>query len=158
MNNLDTPFSIAAGEVKSRGLEVDIAGEILPGWNVIASYSHNDAYVNEDNSLPVGNRLVNAPRNSASLWTTYQIQKGNLQGLGFGGGVFFVGDREATLPNTITIPSFVRTDATIFYQRDNYQIGLNFKNVFGIRYYDSSGFLLAPGAPFTVLGTVSIKF
>ncbi|MBW4609149.1 MAG: TonB-dependent siderophore receptor [Hassallia sp. WJT32-NPBG1] len=158
LNNLDSPFSIAAGEVKSRGIELDIAGEILPGWNVIASYSHNDAYVNEDNSLPVGDRLVNAPRNSASLWTTYQIQKGNLQGLGFGGGVFFVGDREATLPNTITIPSFVRTDATIFYRRDNYQIGLNFKNLLDTRYYDSSGFLLAPGAPFTVLGTVSIKF
>jgi iron complex outermembrane recepter protein len=156
LNNLD--FTIAAGEVKSRGIELDIAGEILPGWNVIASYSHNDAYVSEDNSLPVGDRLANAPRNSASLWTTYQIQTGNLQGLGFGGGVFFVGDREATLPNSITIPSFVRTDATIFYRRDNYQIGLNFKNLFDTRYYDSSGFLLAPGAPFTVLGTFSVNF
>lgn len=156
LNNID--FSIAAGEVKSRGIELDIAGEILPGWNVIASYSHNDAYVSEDQSLPVGNGLVNAPRNSASLWTTYQIQKGNLQGLGFGGGLFFVGDREATLPNNITIPSFIRTDATIFYRRDNYEIGLNFKNLLDTRYYDSSGFLLAPGAPFTLLGTVSIKF
>ncbi|BAY15306.1 ferrichrome-iron receptor [Anabaenopsis circularis NIES-21] len=157
LNNLGSPFSIAAGEVKSRGLELDITGEILPGWNVIASYSHNDAYVTQDNNLPVGDRLVNAPRNSASLWTTYEIQTGNLRGLGFGGGVFFVGDREATLPNTITIPSFVRTDAAIFYKRDNYQIGLNFKNLFDIRYYDSTGFLLSPGAPFTVVGSVSVK-
>lgn len=158
LNNLDSGFSIAAGKVKSRGIELDITGEILPGWNVIASYSHNDAYVSEDNNLPVGDRLVNAPRNSASLWTTYQIQSGNLKGLGFGGGVFFVGDREATLPNTITIPSFVRTDAAIFYRRDNYQIGLNFKNLLDTRYYDSAGFLLSPGAPFTVLGTFSVKF
>jgi iron complex outermembrane recepter protein len=156
INNTD--FSISAGEVKSRGIELDIAGEILPGWNVIASYSHNDAYVSEDNTLPVGDRLVNAPRNSASLWTTYQIQNGNLKGFGFGGGVFFVGDREATLPNNITIPSFVRTDATIFYKRDNYQIGLNFKNLFDTRYYDSAGFLLAPGAPLTVLASFSVKF
>ncbi|WP_244329179.1 TonB-dependent siderophore receptor [Tolypothrix sp. PCC 7910] len=157
--DLDNPdFTIAAGEVKSRGFEIDIAGEILPGWNVIASYSHNDAYVSADNSLPVGDRLANAPRNSASLWTTYQIQSGNLKGLGFGGGVFFVGDREATLPNTIAIPSFVRTDAAIFYRRDNYQIGLNFKNLLDTRYYDSSGFLLSPGAPFTVVGTFSVKF
>ncbi|BAY91141.1 MULTISPECIES: TonB-dependent siderophore receptor [unclassified Tolypothrix] len=157
--DVDNPdFTIAAGEVKSRGFEIDIAGEILPGWNVIASYSHNDAYVTADNSLTVGDRLVNAPRNSASLWTTYQIQNGNLKGLGFGGGLFFVGDREATLPNSITIPSFVRTDAAIFYRRDNYQIGLNFKNLFDTRYYDSAGFLLSPGAPFTVVGTFSIKF
>jgi iron complex outermembrane recepter protein len=156
INNTD--FSISAGEVKSRGIELDIAGEILPGWNVIASYSHNDAYVSEDNTLPVGDRLVNAPRNSASLWTTYQIQNGNLKGFGFGGGLFFVGDKEATLPNNITIPSFVRTDATIFYKRDNYQIGLNFKNLFDTRYYDSAGFLLAPGAPFTVLASFSVNF
>lgn len=156
LNNPD--FTIAAGEVKSRGVELDIAGEILPGWNVITSYAHNDAYVSEDNSLPVGDRLANAPRNSASLWTTYEIQNGSWKGFGFGGGIFFVGDREATLPNTITIPSFVRTDATIFYRQENYQIGLNFKNLFDTRYYDSAGFLLSPGAPFTVLGTVSVKF
>jgi iron complex outermembrane recepter protein len=155
INNID--FSIAAGEVKSRGIELDVTGEILPGWNIIASYSHNDAYVSEDNSLPVGDRLTNAPRNSASLWTTYEIQKGNLRGLGIGAGLFFVGDREATLPNTITIPSYIRTDATIFYKQPNYQLGLSFKNLFDTKYYDSQGFLLSPGAPFTVLGTISIK-
>lgn len=155
LNNTD--FSIAAGEVKSRGIEFDIAGEILPGWNVIASYALNDAYVSEDNTLPVGDRLVNAPRNSASLWTTYEIQNGNLKGLGFGGGLFFVGDREATLPNSITIPSYVRTDATVFYRQANYQVGLSFKNLFDTKYYDSQGFLLSPGAPFTVLGSVSFN-
>ena len=137
---------------------MDIAGEISPGWNVIASYAHNDAYVTEDADLPIGDRLVNAPRDSASLWTTYQIQRGNLKGLGFGAGLFFIGDREATLPNSITIPSYVRTDATIFYRQPNYEIGLNFKNLFDINYYDSRGYLLSPGAPFTVLGTVSVKF
>ncbi|OKH56002.1 ferrichrome-iron receptor [Calothrix sp. HK-06] len=156
INNID--FTIAAGEVKSRGIELDVAGQILPGWNIIASYSHNDTFVSEDNSLPVGDRLANAPRNTASLWTTYEIQKGNLKGLGIGGGIFFVGDKEATLPNTITIPSYVRTDATIFYRQPNYQVGLSFKNLFDTRYYDSTGFLLTPGAPFTVLGTVSIRF
>ncbi|MEM7062503.1 MAG: TonB-dependent siderophore receptor [Cyanobacteria bacterium P01_B01_bin.77] len=35
------PFaSVATGELRSRGIELDISGEILPGWNVIASYRH----------------------------------------------------------------------------------------------------------------------
>ncbi|MEH2117817.1 hypothetical protein [Nostoc sp.] len=34
-----------------------IAGQILPGWNVIASFAHNDAFVSKDNSIPVGDRL-----------------------------------------------------------------------------------------------------
>ena len=154
----DTDFFIAAGEVKSRGIELDIAGQIAPGWNIIASYGLNDAFVSKDNSIPVGDNLVNAPRHSASLWTTYEIASGDLQGLGVGAGLFFVGDREAELPNTITIPSYVRTDSTIFYRRDNYRAALNFKNLFDIKYYDSQGFLLYPGAPFTVLGSVSVEF
>lgn len=56
----DIDFSIAAGEVKSHGIELDVAAEILPGWNVIASFFVNDAFVSKDNSLPVGDKLVNA--------------------------------------------------------------------------------------------------
>ncbi|MEH2277411.1 MAG: TonB-dependent siderophore receptor [Nostoc sp.] len=156
LNNLD--YSIAAGEVKSRGLEFDVSGQILPGWNVIASLFHNDAFVSKDNTLPVGDSLVNAPGVGGSLWTTYEIQDGNWKGLGFGGGIFYTGDREATLPNTFKIPSYVRADATIFYKRDNWRVGLNFKNLFDTTYYDSQGYILRPGAPLTVLGTFSVQF
>ncbi|MBW4594757.1 MAG: TonB-dependent siderophore receptor [Brasilonema angustatum HA4187-MV1] len=90
-NSNNSDFSIAAGEVKSRGLEFDISGQILPGWNVIASAFINDAFVSKDNTLPVGDSLVNAAGSGASLWTTYEIQNGNWKGLGFGGGFFVYG-------------------------------------------------------------------
>ncbi len=155
----DPDFSIQTGEQKSRGVELDITGEILPGWKVIATYAYTDAYVSEDNELDlVDNRLQAVPYNSASLWTTYEFQQGNLQGLGFGLGLVYVGEREATLPNTIKIPSFVRTDASLFYRRNNWQAALNFKNLFDTEYYESQSFYLVPGAPFTVLGTVSVEF
>ncbi|HEY9907588.1 MAG TPA: TonB-dependent siderophore receptor [Thermosynechococcaceae cyanobacterium] len=154
----DPDFSIAAGEIKSRGIELDVVGRLAPGWNIIASYAYNDAFVSEDNTLPVSSSLVNAPEHSASLWTTYEIQSGSLKGLGFGGGIFFVGDREAELPNTITLPSFVRADATIFYRRDNYRAAINFKNLFGTDYYEAQGSLVYPGAPFTVVGSFSVQF
>lgn len=69
----DPDFSIQTGEQKSRGIELDIAGEILPGWNVIATYAYTDAFVSEDEELPEGDRLQGVPENSASLWTTYEI-------------------------------------------------------------------------------------
>jgi len=43
-------FSVITGEVKSRGVELDITGEILPGWNIIAAYAYTDAFVSQDNS------------------------------------------------------------------------------------------------------------
>jgi iron complex outermembrane recepter protein len=155
----DSRFSIGVGEVRSRGIELDVLGEILPNWNIIASAYINDAFVSEDNNLPEGDTLVNAPHQGASLWMTYEIQRGNLQGLGFGAGVFYVGDRETTVPNNFVIPSYVRVDASLFYRRDNWRVGLNFKNLFDTEYFDSfQGRSLRRGDPFTILGTVAVEF
>ena len=83
-----SPFaSVATGEQRSRGLELDIAGEILPSWNVIGFYAYTNGEVTRDNRIPVGNRLPSAPQHSFGLWTTYQIQTGNFKGLGFGIGL-----------------------------------------------------------------------
>ncbi|MDZ7963254.1 MAG: TonB-dependent siderophore receptor [Aulosira sp. DedQUE10] len=156
---IDDQYSIALGEVKSRGIELDVAGEILPGWKVIASGFLNDAYVSKDNDPTVqGKHLENAPYHGASLWTSYEFQKGNLQGLQFGAGLFFTGDRVANQSEQFILPSYVRTDALISYKRDNWQVGLNFKNIFDVKYYESNGYLTFPQAPFTVQGTISVTF
>ncbi len=85
--DLDNPnFSVQTGEARSQGIELDVTGEILPGWNMILSYAYTDAEVTEDNTTPVGNQLAGVPENQASLWTTYTIQEGDLEGLGFGLG------------------------------------------------------------------------
>jgi iron complex outermembrane receptor protein len=155
----DRNFSIAAGEVKSRGLELDLAGEPLPGWNIIASFFVNDSFVSEDNDPTlVDETFVNAPDEGASLWTTYELQEGDLKGLGFGFGIFYVGNREVELPNTFRLPSYVRADATIFYRRENWRVGLNFKNLFDKTIYEFQGVGIQVGEPFTVLGTVSVEF
>ncbi len=164
INNPD--YFVAIGEQKSWGIELDVAGQILPGWNVIASYAYTDAKVTADaitasNGTLTGNRLSNVPYNAASFWTTYEIQKGNMQGLGFGIGMFFVGERQGDLENTFQVPSYIRTDAAIFYRRSNWKAGLNFKNIFDIQYIRSTESYreaIAPGDPFTVVGSIAIEF
>jgi iron complex outermembrane recepter protein len=66
-------FQIQTGEQTSKGIEFDLVGEILPGWNMIASAAYTDARITKDNVLEVGNQLDNFPEWSASLWTTYEI-------------------------------------------------------------------------------------
>ncbi|RAM53527.1 MAG: TonB-dependent siderophore receptor [Hapalosiphonaceae cyanobacterium JJU2] len=153
-------FSIQVGEQNSRGIELNLAGEILPGWNIYAGYAYTDARITEDNTYDVGNRLPNTAEHSANLWTTYQIQAGNLQGLGFGLGLFFVGDRAGDLENSYDVPSYVRTDASIFYNRDRFRVALNFKNLFDVDYFESAlnSNRVYYGQPFTVQGTVSWQF
>jgi iron complex outermembrane recepter protein len=154
----DPNVSIQVGEQNSRGVELNLAGEILPGWNIFAGYAYVDARITEDNTLTPGNRLSNSANNSFNIWTSYEIQKGNLQGLGAGIGLFYVGDR-ANFDNTYDVPSYLRTDASIFYNRDKFRAALNFKNLFDVEYFESSlGNRVYYGQPFTVQGTVSWKF
>ena len=150
-------FSIQTGKQRSKGFELSLAGEILPGWNIIAGYAYTDARVTEDNTIPVDNRLNNVPKNAFNLWTSYQFQRGPLQGFGVGVGVFFVGEREGDLDNTFQLPSYVTTDAAIFYKRGRFRAALNVKNLFDVDYFESATNLLRviPGEPLTVQGTIS---
>ncbi|PIG90516.1 TonB-dependent siderophore receptor [Gloeocapsopsis sp. IPPAS B-1203] len=156
----DNPsFSVQTGEQRSRGIELDISGEILPGWNIIGGYAYTDARVTEDNLIPEGNRF-GAPEHAINLWTTYRIQAGDLQGLGFGLGFYYAGETAANLANTFEIPSYFRTDAAIFYERDQFRAAVNFRNLFNVDYYKAAGSteLVTPGEPFTVQGTISWQF
>ncbi len=156
----DPAFTIQTGEVASRGFELGLGGEILPGWNLTANYTALDAFVSQDNSIPVGNSLANVPDNQFSLWSTYEIQEGNLEGLGFGLGLNYVSLRAGNSDNSFTLPSYFRTDAALFYRRNNWRAQLNVENLFNARYFTSSDQFLgvAPGAPLTVSARVGVEF
>ncbi len=60
---------IQVGEQNSQGIELNIAGEILPGWNIYAGYAYIDARTTEDTNLElVGNRLPDTANHSFNLW------------------------------------------------------------------------------------------
>ncbi|MGV0028467.1 TonB-dependent siderophore receptor [Phormidesmis priestleyi] len=157
----DPNDQVQTGEQRSRGIEFDLVGEIVSGWKVIASYAYTDALVSDDRSGFEDNRLDNTPKNAASLWTTYEMQQGSLRGLGFGLGAYFVGDRFGDLSNTYVLPSYVRADAAIFYQRDNWRAAVNFRNLFNKKYFtgsDEGRLGVYIGDPFTVTGSLSFSF
>ncbi|WP_310426605.1 TonB-dependent siderophore receptor [Chamaesiphon sp. VAR_48_metabat_135_sub] len=160
----DNPlFSIASGEQRSRGIEFDIAGEPAPGLKLVASYAYTDAKVSADlDPTLVGKKLFGVPEHAASFWTTYELQQGQMKGLGFGAGLNFKGDRQGDLENTYLMGSYLTADAAIFYKKDDWRFGLNFKNISDAKYVESSlgsrGSGNNFGDPFTVIASVSVKF
>lgn len=166
----DNPnFSINGGELRSRGFEFDIAGELTPGWQIIANYAYTDTEVIESDNLPVGSRFRNVPLHSASLWSSYDFQPGSgLEGFGFGAGLRGVSERLGDNAGTFELDGFVVADAALWY-RDTFTVHgyempikaqLNVQNLFDKDYYESavSTANVFPGAPRTVIGTLSIEF
>ena len=153
-------FTVPSGEQSSRGVEFDLNGEILPGWNMTLGYAYTDARVIEDNTFDKGNQLSNIPENQFNIWTTYTVQKGSLKGLGLGLGLVAVGDRPGDIENSFELPGYTRTDAAIFYERDQFRAAVNIRNLFDTDYFVSSQSRnsVFPGDPFTVTGSLSYTF
>jgi iron complex outermembrane recepter protein len=83
-------FVVLTGEVRSKGVEVDIKGEILPGWSMIATYTNQEVRTTKsENPAEIGQRFGRDPRNMASLWSTYDFQTDMLKGLKIGGGAIY---------------------------------------------------------------------
>src|SRR3546814_376532 len=154
-------FSIQTGEQRSRGVELDVSGEILSGWKVIGSLAYLDAEITEDNTFEVGNRLQNVPRWSGSLWSTYEIQGGTMRGLEFGGGVFAVGRREGDLDNSFEAAGYARVDAFARYRiNQSLQVSLNVDNLFDTDFIEApvGRTQVYPGAPRTIFLKAGLWF
>ncbi len=153
-------FSVLDGEQRSRGVELSVAGEILPGWNIQASYAYLDAEVTRSNDPAVlGRQVQRTSPHSASLWSSYEIASGRLKGLGFGGGVYVVDDRPVTSANTLTLPGYTTFDAVLSYRIDRWRLAINGKNLTDSFAFDAFGpDRVTYGVPRTVEFTASLDF
>ncbi len=129
-----------AGTQEVKGFEVGAAGKLTSKWQLFAGYTYLDSELvdNGDAAQAIrneGNRFPNTARNSASLWTTYDI----LPKLTIGGGAFYVGEQFGNVDNSVSIPSYVRLDAMAGYQIDkNLSLQLNIQNLADKRYFDTA--------------------
>ena len=153
-------FSIQVGEQRSRGAELDIAGELLPGWQVIGGLAYLDTEITRDNSPIEGNKLASTPEWSGSIWTSYAFQNETLRGLELGGGVFAVGRREADLQNNLSVPGYTRVDLFARYDfNEHVSFSANVQNLFDSEYIEAVRRVGGePGAPLTVFGTLNLRF
>ncbi|ANE57313.1 TonB-dependent receptor [Methylomonas sp. DH-1] len=162
---VNTRFSVQTGEARSRGIEVDVSGQITDGLNLIATYAYTDAVITQDNSGNQGRKLWNVPANSGSFWAKYSFQDPALRGLNVGAGAYLVGERQGNNLNNWQMPGYVRVDALLGY---SWEIGnskvtaqLNINNLLDKTIYETSafnGYLTQPGAPRNFMGSIKVEF
>ncbi len=159
---LDSNYQVAAGEARSRGFDISVAGNITPQWRVIGGYAYVDAEVTESSSasMPVGTRLANVPRHSFNLLDTYEFADGPLAGLGIGMGVKYVGDRKGGASSTaFDMDAYTTVDLLAYYPlTERVRLNLNLNNVFDEEYEERAwGNIWAyPGAPRTLQAGISV--
>jgi len=150
-----------AGRARSRGVEVDVAGQMTEHLSAIASYALTDGKTTED-PVFAGKQLANVARNTASLSVAYDL--GRIAGddrLRIGGGPHYVGRRPGDSANSFFLDSYVTADAFATYDMTlsgkKATLQLNVKNLFDKHYYPSSvnQYFVAVGDPRRILATLS---
>jgi len=153
-------FSIQTGEQRSRGVELDVSGEVVPGWKMFGSLTYLDAKITADRTFAVGNQLASVPRWSGSIWTTYAIKGGTFDGLEFGGGVFAAGRRKGDLNNSFTVAGYATVDLLVRYRvNERLEASLNVSNLFNANFVEAAASRteIYPGAPRSFFGRLSLK-
>ncbi len=131
-------YSIAAGETRSRGFELEAVGKITDAWKLYAGYAYTDARILKA-SVNEGNVTANTPRHKFNLWTSYGFHRGMLEGLEIGAGMT-IASKFYDNANVIEAPSFVTVDLGASYKvNDNFGVSVKVNNLFDQKYYRSVG-------------------
>ncbi|WP_175779062.1 TonB-dependent siderophore receptor [Burkholderia anthina] len=148
------------GTARSRGIELDVAGQITRHLSLIGSYAYTNANDRDSNTS-----LVNVARHTGSLFAVYDTAIANLPGRWrFGGGARLVGARPGDTANSFTLPGYVTVDAFAAYEtmigKFPTRIQLNVKNLLDKTYYPSSNsnLIVAVGEPRLVTLTTTVSF
>ncbi|MFT6389670.1 MAG: iron complex outermembrane receptor protein [Cellvibrionaceae bacterium] len=142
VNNSTDFDAVAIGEAESRGVEIDVSGEIADGLSLWVSYAYVDAKTKNDFvdanfgfNLPAGSPLLNIPENQLNIQLVKQTQLfGN--SFDFGGGVLYVGKRNGFFGADFELPSYTTTRLFTSYDVTNdITLRLDVDNLFDEDYY-----------------------
>ena len=141
--SLDANTTTNGGASKVDGFELGLNGNITDKWAVSAGYTYLDSESTKngvscrgttctDQTAYNGNVMPNVAKNSATLWTTYQV----LPQLNLGVGAIAMDKVYGDLANTKYVPGYVRYDAMARYNvNKNVDLQLNVNNLSDERYF-----------------------
>lgn len=163
-----TAFTYAAiGEAQSKGIEIDLTGELTDTLEIWASYAYVDATIensffdaNFGYTVEAGASLLNVPEQQLSLQL---VQSTDLYGkaIKFGGGLLHVGKRNGFFGTDFELPSYTTARAFVNYDvTDAIGITAEVNNLFDETYYTNSfaDAWVQPGTPRNVKFSASYKF
>lgn len=165
-----------AGQRDASGLELDLVGEVFPGFNLLMGYSFLHAKIKKGDPRPLGtpgvgmfditgNTPPSSPKHSGRVWASYRVKQGPewLRSFRVGAGLTARGKVTGDVFNAMTHAGYLRLDGMAGWRK---QVGsvvldaqINVKNITNARYFSSTvRNFIKPGAPLTVIGQIGARF
>lgn len=165
-------YSIAAGEVRSKGIEIDINGKVTDNVKISTNYAYTNTEITKDSGGAVdwlsgsvvnleGKELSNVPKHSGGVLAMWEDSISSSSSYGIGSGVSYVGKREGNYINSFTLPSYTTVKLISYWKVDkNVTFKFNIDNLFDKEYivssYDRSW--LTPSDPRNFTLSMNYKF
>ena len=167
--NTNANIKELAGEVTSKGIEVDIATKPYKGISVIGGYSYNDTRYTASNIYVIGSRLKYNPQHTAnaSVFYTFEGKIGRGGQIGF--TTLYIGERVAGRSTRLTvvndayklmsIPNYLQFDISAGYSFNNISIRVKVGNLMDkLSYNVHDDNSVNPIAPRNCVATLAYKF
>ena len=132
--NDNDPATLDVIDSEIQGFELQLTGEVMPGWTVSAGYSYLDGE-QVSRTGPTGLRPRELPENMFSVWNQIEVTDR------FGVGVGLTHQSESFINNgnSAVLPAYTRIDASAFYDiSDNLRLQVNIENVTDTLYFPNS--------------------
>jgi outer membrane receptor for ferric coprogen and ferric-rhodotorulic acid len=150
--------SIDVGSVVTKGIDLEAAGQILPGWQLHASYNYNvTSTPSAGGSAKAIQYFSLQPKNEAKIWTSYvlpgkykawNVGSGfRLESTRYTSGIVCYGPSDqfgdclgTSLPFNFTQGTYEVLDLMAGYRlSDHWTVSLNATNITNTRYYATAG-------------------
>lgn len=135
--NPDNPEESLLSGTQTDGFEIQLTGNITNQWLFTGGYSYLSGYQTtlSGNGDGEGQRLAQLPKHMFSMWNKYALNDKWQLGV----GLLYQAEQYASLSNNVTLPSFTRVDAAVFYVHDEkLSVQLNVNNLFDRDYFPSA--------------------
>lgn len=135
-------FYLAAGEVESKGWELEVSGRPAPGYEFTAGYTRLDTTYLRDRKNQGLPFTTWEPRHTLKLWGVHRFSEGALQGMTAGLGALVASKSAAGTGSSAARRQggYAVVNAVLSYQINRqYSLSMNINNLFDRTYYTRLG-------------------
>jgi catecholate siderophore receptor len=155
----DPTRSLLVDAQNTRGLELEVNGQVTRAWTVLGGYAYQDGEITRSISATAqaGATLAQLPKHSISLWNKYDVTSRAAAAL----GVIYRGDVFTSTDNLVVLPHWTRVDGAVYYDlTPAVRAQVNIENLFDRDYYLNahSNTNITPGSPRAVRFALTTRF